>query len=188
MKTGIFFATIHPGLPHRQAEQQAVARILADEFPGVPTGRHPSGLPWIEGAYISIAHCRDTAVVAVSDTPVGIDIEYPRPQLARVATRFLSPAEQQAYTTPAQLLSAWTAKEAAYKAIHSLLGTSCPVKVITDITLTPSSDLQPSSDGQASLDITLNTPSHATVAAHTFTLTYQPLPSGALLTIARPAN
>ena len=117
MKTGIFFATIEPGLPHRRAEQEAVARILAAEFPDVPTGRHPSGLPWIEGAYISIAHSRDTAVVAVSDSPVGIDIEYPRAQLARVATRFLSPAEQQACTTPAQLLSAWTAKEAAYKAI-----------------------------------------------------------------------
>lgn len=186
MKTGIFFATIEPGLPHRRAEQEAVARILAAEFPGVPTGRHLSGLPWIEGAYISIAHSRDTAVVAVSDTPVGIDIEYPRAQLARVATRFLSPAEQQACTTPAQLLSAWTAKEAAYKAIHSLLGPTCPVKVITDITLTPSPDGRPSLDGQPFPAGTL--PSHATVAAYTFTLTYQPLPSGALLTIARPAN
>lgn len=180
MKTGIFFATIEPGLPHRRAEQEAVARILTAEFPDVPTGRHPSGLPWIEGAYISIAHSRDTAVVAVSDSPVGIDIEYPRAQLARVATRFLSPAEQKACTTPAQLLSAWTAKEAAYKALHSLLGPTCPVKVITDITLTPSPDGQPSLDGTL--------PSHATVAAYTFTLTYQPLPSGALLTIARPAN
>ena len=171
MKTGIFYEEIATGIPRRQAEKEAVARILVREYPGIPYGRHESGLPWLQGAYISITHSRTTAVVAVSDAPIGIDIEYPRAQLARVATRFLSPAEQRACTTPAQLLSAWTAKEAAYKAIHSLQGPSCPVTVITAVTLTPGPD---------------NLPLHATVADTSFTLAHTILPDTSLLTTAQP--
>lgn len=171
MKTGIFYEEIATGIPHRQAEKEAVARILAREYPGIPYGRHPSGLPWLQGAYISIAHSRTTAVIAVSDRPIGIDLEYPSPRLADIVPRVLTPSEKAIYTTPAQLLAAWTSKEAAYKAIHSLQGPTCPVTVITAVTLTPGPD---------------NLPLHATVADTSFTLAHTILPDTALLTISQP--
>lgn len=171
MKTGIFYEEIATGIPRRQAEKEAVARILAREYPGIPYGRHESGLPWLQGAYISITHSRKTAVVAVSDAPIGIDLEYPRPRLSQIVPRILTPAELTHFHTPEQLLATWTSKEAAYKAIHSLQGPSCPVTVITAVTLTPGPD---------------NLPLHATVADTSFTLAHTILPDTSLLTTAQP--
>lgn len=182
MKTGIFFGKIEAGLPRRQAEKEAVARILSTEYPGVATGRHPSGLPWLEGAYISIAHSHDIAVVAVSDSPIGIDLEYPRPRLSDIVSRILTPAEQQHYSTPAQHLAAWTSKEAAYKAIHSLQGPHCPHRLITDVTLLPTTPTTSTPSNAQSL------PTLAIIGETTFILTHTTLPSTALLTIARPAT
>ena len=110
MKTGIFYEEIATGIPRRQAEKEAVARILAREYPGIPYGRHESGLPWLQGAYISITHSRTTAVVAVSDAPIGIDLEYPRPRLSQIVPRILTPAELTHFHTPEQLLATWTSK------------------------------------------------------------------------------
>lgn len=43
--------------------------------------------------FFSLAHCGDYAVCAVSDVPVGVDIELPRAGGARLAKRFFQPDE-----------------------------------------------------------------------------------------------
>lgn len=82
---------------------------------------------------ISVSHCRTFAVVALSAGPVGVDAETARPQLSRVAFRFCLPGEAEALADDpvcrkyeeyipgmSSLLLLWTAKEATYKAYHSL--------------------------------------------------------------------
>ncbi len=115
---------LNPVLSRREAEKDAVNRLIIDEF-GADTilSYAPDGHPELRVAgrtvSISISHCRDEAVVAVSnnDSPVGIDIETAREQLMRVAPKFLTPDEMVTYAGSIhKLLRAWTTKEAVYKA------------------------------------------------------------------------
>lgn len=50
--------------------------------------------------FFSLAHCGDYAVCAVSDVPVGVDIELPRAGGARLAKRFFSPTRPRSFTLP----------------------------------------------------------------------------------------
>ncbi|MDE6160264.1 MAG: 4'-phosphopantetheinyl transferase superfamily protein [Muribaculaceae bacterium] len=104
----------------REAERAAVERLLAAALPGGYHLTHNAdGAPVLEGGpHISISHSRTHAVVALcAEAPVGVDIETPRAQLARVAPRVLSAQEVEAYgATTEGLLQAWTLKEAIYKA------------------------------------------------------------------------
>lgn len=80
----------------------------------------PDGAPFIEGSplRISISHSHHEVALAWSQAAhPGIDIESERPGLLRVASRFLTPDEQQFYTTLPLLQRAWTIKEAVYKAL-----------------------------------------------------------------------
>ncbi len=75
---------------------------------------------------ISISHSTNHCLLAVGNSPhinIGVDIESPRPQLLRVAQRFLTPAEEDSANLCCDetlklglLLKYWTAKEAVYKA------------------------------------------------------------------------
>ena len=115
------FGCMLPEAPaRREAEVQAVAQLLAAALPvGYRLTHTPDGAPLLQGGpHISVSHSRTHAVVALcADAPVGVDIETPRAQLARVAPRILSEQELAAYgATPEGLLQAWTLKEALYKA------------------------------------------------------------------------
>lgn len=86
-----------------------------------------------EGVYISLSHARDLIALAVAPHPVGIDIEFPRRQLLKVATKFLAQRELERYITLPQLLDAWTAKEAVFKAA------SQPDMTISEVVMTDAS-------------------------------------------------
>ena len=111
------------GQSRHEAEEAAVAAAIARLYPDATpvVGHHPDGAPFLPGRpreYISISHSATHAAVAVSNAPIGIDIEQPRPQLERVAARFLSEREQAAAQSIGNgLLKAWTAKEAVFKAV-----------------------------------------------------------------------
>lgn len=107
----------------REAEKAAVENIITSTFGNSATLSHAAdGHPTLivdgRDLTISISHCADEAVVAVSDedSPIGIDIETAREQLRRVAARFLTDAESDRCRSLHDLLRAWTAKEAVYKA------------------------------------------------------------------------
>jgi len=84
----------------------------------------PSGKPYVEGnpVYISLSHSEYTVVCALSDAPVGIDIELNRPILTAVQERVCTPEERN-YLNRAEsdaekslrFLEIWTRKEAIFK-------------------------------------------------------------------------
>lgn len=80
--------------------------------------RLPSGQPVLSGsdAFVSIAHCDDYIVCAVSDRPVGIDIEKRRPLKPGMIRRVCTP-EELAYVQDdeTRFFEIWTAKEAWFK-------------------------------------------------------------------------
>lgn len=123
----------------REDEAIAVKCLVEEAFgKGAVIDHTPEGAPYIQdrpGTYISISHCQDTCVMAVSDKPVGVDIETARPQLERIAHKFLTPCEMQSLNDKMQsldgemhildgemhihslmtLMQLWTAKEAVFK-------------------------------------------------------------------------
>lgn len=77
------------------------------------------------GKFISISHSGEYVVVAVSDEPLGVDIERKNPKLQRIATRFrhiddVVPHVEDSLT---QLQFLWTAKESIYK-LAGIIGLS----------------------------------------------------------------
>ena len=99
----------------------AASRVLGVPMRSVTTGSLPSGQPTLQGTglFCSVSHTDGLCVCAVSDAPVGIDVEKLREAPLRVAKRVFSPQEQ------AQLASAddpdraffeiWTKRESVVK-------------------------------------------------------------------------
>jgi 4'-phosphopantetheinyl transferase len=71
----------------------------------------------IEELHISISHAKGFGAAALSSIgPIGIDIEHERPQILRIAHKFLHESEKPwADDHIAQLTQIWCAKEALYK-------------------------------------------------------------------------
>ena len=109
------------GMPHAEARQVEwlAERLLLDEMTGDAALTHdPQGNPRLPGSdiHISISHTRGMVVVALNDDhPIGIDIEHEGRSAMRVRLRFLHGDELEQITSPAEVLLAWTAKEAIYK-------------------------------------------------------------------------
>lgn len=104
----------------RGAEREAVARLVVEAFGADAVMEHmDDGRPYVVSCpekYVSVSHCTDECVLAVSDSPVGVDVETFRQQLAGIAIKFLTPAE--AAHGPHDmdaLMRYWTAKEAVFK-------------------------------------------------------------------------
>lgn len=98
--------------------RRAVSELIRRRFgEGVRLVHDADGAPRLVGAdvEISISHSRQFAALMVSsEGRCGVDIEEPRlEQLARVRTKFMTPAE---LSSGVDLLTAWTAKEAVFKA------------------------------------------------------------------------
>lgn len=113
-------AIVGVGSHHRRLELGAEQVLLADILgPDATIGHDADGAPRVEGhpsLHISISHSRDMLALAIDPhRPIGIDIETPRPNLRRVAPRFLTPDELGRTRSLHDLLRAWTAKEALFK-------------------------------------------------------------------------
>ncbi len=109
------------------AGELLLRRLLQQEgIPAVPE-RKPGGQPYLSGdaAFVSISHCDDRVVCAVSDEPVGIDIEKIRPIRTGMAEKVCT-EEELSYVSQdtGRFFEVWTAKEAYFK----MLGTG-----ITDL-------------------------------------------------------
>ena len=78
---------------------------------------------WAVGPYFSISHCKQGIVVAVSETPIGIDIEAIRPLNEGLVQKAMNPQEQAQIAAAAnpeqEFIRLWTRKEAYVK----MLGT-----------------------------------------------------------------
>lgn len=82
---------------------------------GYVTGEN--GRPYFPDGHIcfSLSHCGDCAVCAVSDAPVGVDIELPRQNSVRLAQRFFAPDEAASCTDDNDFCRLWTLKESYIK-------------------------------------------------------------------------
>lgn len=107
---------------HRSLAATALAaRMLGVAVSAIETDE--AGRPAIagDGRYLSISHSGDTVAVAISDTPVGIDVERLRPVEERLVNYVCTPAERQFVLTAAddertrRFFAVWTAKEALFK-------------------------------------------------------------------------
>ncbi len=82
--------------------------------------RSPSGKPYFDGepVHFSISHDKDIVCVAISSTPVGVDIQSQREILAqeKFSERFFSPSEvENIRKGEVSSLEVWTKKEAYAK-------------------------------------------------------------------------
>lgn len=107
--------------PVRMAAE-LVLRALLSEHTGVPPEafcflRTPRGKPYAENApFFNFSHSGDWILCAVSDTPVGADIETPRTVSPILLRRVCTPAELAYIGDDAKrFLEIWTAKEAYLK-------------------------------------------------------------------------
>lgn len=105
----------------RRREREAIEALAEVALNGASIEHYSDGAPYVEGhsgRYISVSHSGHLAVIALADIPVGVDVEEARPTLLRIAPRFLSSGELLEYRGLDRLLTAWTLKEAAYKALR----------------------------------------------------------------------
>lgn len=104
----------------RQAEHDSVMQLIRTRFGDDAVLLHDeSGAPSVDGydGHVSISHCRSLAALAIHPRlRIGIDIETERTQLLRIQNRYLTATEAAEFRSIRQLLWAWTAKEAVYKA------------------------------------------------------------------------
>ena len=92
---------------------------LATRLSGGVICAHPSGQPYIEGSdmHISISHSGEYAVCALSETPVGIDIEKIRKVSDKLIDRVCTAREREYVISDERFFEVWTAKEAYFKKI-----------------------------------------------------------------------
>lgn len=80
----------------------------------------PQGKPFLPGGpHFSISHSRGQVALAVSDAPLGLDVEVVRPFLEKLPQRIFSPQElrwfQARFSTQVDFFTLWTLKESYYK-------------------------------------------------------------------------
>lgn len=111
---------------------RAGLRLILEDVTGTPPDAlifctHAHGKPYLCGHHtpeFNLAHADDTALVAVAETPVGIDIEHERPltSMLHMTQIAFSPQEQSNWLAlPAErqteaFYRTWTRKEALMKA------------------------------------------------------------------------
>ncbi|MDE6370583.1 MAG: 4'-phosphopantetheinyl transferase superfamily protein [Duncaniella sp.] len=170
----------------RQAELAAELNLLARALgPDAVLAHDPHGAPHVEGRpdlYVSVSHSADACVLAVSDTPVGVDVESPRPQLQRIAHKILTEAElAHAPYDITLLLRLWTAKEAVFKCA------AIPSLVISEITVSLPSV---SAESDVPRCVPFSGPTHAAAEARGLNFSIRFFPSGlsSILAVAVPSG
>ena len=99
----------------RQREWLAT-RALLQQTPhkGQDIFYHTNGQPFLTSGHISISHTNDYVAIAISQLPIGIDIELSTREALPVAKAFLQPQELEELTAK-EALNLWVTKEAAFK-------------------------------------------------------------------------
>lgn len=108
----------------------AAAEALGLSPAEVKFGKNEHGKPITDGMEFNLSHSGDIAVCAVSDKPIGIDIEALREIRPDAAKRFAS-AEELEYigNDPRRLFEIWTLKEAYFKCVGTGIGSD--IKSVT---------------------------------------------------------
>lgn len=101
------------------ALSQTAHRLLEWAIGGVARlERTMNGKPYLAdrpNLHFNLSHTKGAVACALSDAPVGVDIEGLRPLRQRFAQRYFTIAEQQYTQDEARMLAIWTRKEALLK-------------------------------------------------------------------------
>ena len=93
-------------------------RLLSEELGhSVEIAKTPEGKPYVEGneIYFSLSHSGKKGVVALNDSPVGVDLEYfGERDYPTVLSRYTERERQEIFTAE-DFIRHWTAKEAFIK-------------------------------------------------------------------------
>ncbi len=114
--------------PRHRREKAAVWQLLAKaiqnagvDFTSLSFQKHPDGHWSCPGLCFSLSHTDGIVAVAVSPTPVGVDVEAVDRLRSGLARRILTPEERQQLgqispaTQPRFLAEKWTQKESVFK-------------------------------------------------------------------------
>ena len=111
----------------RSVAADIAARMLISKNTGIPfenitIDEDSCGRPFFEDIYISISHSEEFAVCAVSDSPVGVDIERIRPNIKKaISKKICRSDEETAFVNTGdfdeRIIILWTVKEACFKAL-----------------------------------------------------------------------
>ena len=79
--------------------------------------KRPNGKPYLPGLDFNLSHSGPWVALAVGEGPVGVDVEWFRPDLPmeKIAARHFTPEERRLADTPEGFLRIWTAKESYLK-------------------------------------------------------------------------
>ena len=105
-----------------EAAHDLLWQVLWEKYqiPRQPLKLGQDGKPYLEeGPCFNLSHSRGYAAVAVSDKPVGVDLEVVRNYMERLPTRIFSPKELKWFErrgeTKKDFFTLWTLKESYYK-------------------------------------------------------------------------
>ena len=119
--------------------KQKAAKILHSTPEKLEFKTSENGKPYIENYSdfnFNISHTSGAIAIAISDSPVGIDIEKIRKADFRVAKRFFTEKENEyikAQNSDTRFFEIWTAKEAYFKCIGT--GITNPKSIDTTVDL-----------------------------------------------------
>ena len=123
---------------HDDQRDRVVGRALLRFFAGASLGTSPhevaitiadSGQPQIDGLHFSLSHCPGRVVLAIDETPIGVDVEHRdrSVDIARIVDRFFTPPERSIIGNDRSMFfHFWTRKEAILKAVGK--GLTVPLK------------------------------------------------------------
>ena len=113
------------GLSERRQREHAAVDAAMQAWGGAEIRHEDSGAPQMAGASVSISHAElpggavwAAVAVGAAGQRLGVDVERPRPQLARVAPRIFAESELAGTAGDPKLQCVvWNVKEAAWKAL-----------------------------------------------------------------------
>ena len=108
------------GVPDENELKSVIAPHICGNFNILRT---PNGKPYIDGdpVYFSLSHSKNVTVIAISDEPVGVDLEFTgRKKYSAILSRFTA-RERAEITDETDFLHAWVAKESFIKTVGGTL-------------------------------------------------------------------
>ena len=109
------YRDVRPHLCGEGLAREMLAQKLGKAPQNIVITRNSNGKPLTDGAFFSISHSGDMVLCAVSERPVGVDVECLRPVPARMADRF-------GMQEPGAFFRMWTRMEARIKCCGGTIG------------------------------------------------------------------
>ena len=103
----------------RRLEFKGVRQLRNELIPNADIEYDSNGKPKtsLKDTHISISHSSKSVLMAISNVPIGIDVEEIHPRILKIQSKFVHSEETKIYSCKSieDLILLWTIKESAYK-------------------------------------------------------------------------